>query len=75
MTLTIPKRLADTCRSTPEQADWLQRLPNVLHDLADRWSLTLGAPFDGDEVSCAWVAPAQPTIAPETTTVAGTMLR
>jgi streptomycin 6-kinase len=23
-----------------------------------RWSLTLQAPFDGDEVSCAWVAPA-----------------
>ena len=23
-----------------------------------RWSLTLGVPFDDDEVSCAWVAPA-----------------
>ena len=57
MALTIPKRLADTCRRTPERAAWLERLPNALRDLEDQWSLNIGAPFDGDEVSCAWVAP------------------
>jgi streptomycin 6-kinase len=41
----------------PERAAWLAQLPDMLHDLEQRWSLTLGAPFDGDEVSCAWVAP------------------
>jgi streptomycin 6-kinase len=46
---TIPRRLA--------VAAGLARLPGTLRDLQQRWSLTLGAPFDGDEVSCAWVAP------------------
>ena len=33
--------------------DW----PATLRDLERRWSLTVGVPFDGDDVSCAWVAP------------------
>lgn len=41
----------------PGSAEWLARLPNTLRALKRRWSLTLGAPFDGDEASCAWVAP------------------
>jgi streptomycin 6-kinase len=57
MAFTIPQRLAASCSKTPERAAWLARLPNVVHDLEDRWSLTLGAPFDGQDVSCAWVAP------------------
>jgi streptomycin 6-kinase len=28
----------------------------VLRDLEQRWSLTLDAPFDGEEVSCSYVA-------------------
>jgi len=57
MALRIPERLAINCRKTPERAAWLKRLPNVLRNLERRWSLTLGAPFDDGEVSCAWVAP------------------
>jgi streptomycin 6-kinase len=57
MALTIPERLAATCRKMPDRAAWLARLPEALRDLERRWSLTLGAPFDGGEVSCAWVAP------------------
>lgn len=38
---------------------WLERLPDALRDLERRWSLTLGPPFDGPEVSAAWVAPVQ----------------
>jgi streptomycin 6-kinase len=51
-------RLAAACMKTPDRAAWLARLPRVLGDLERRWSLTLGPPFDGDDVSCAWVAPA-----------------
>ena len=57
MALTIPARLATACRSRPERATWLARLPDTIRELEQRWSLTLGAPFDGEEVSCAWVAP------------------
>src|SRR5262245_14065530 len=58
VTLIIPERLAATCRATPERRAWLERLPNTIRELQDRWALSLGAPFDGNEVSCAWVAPA-----------------
>jgi len=42
----------------PERDAWLERLPDAIRELQDRWSLSLGAPFDGADVSCAWVAPA-----------------
>ena len=57
MALNVPARLAASCRKTPEREAWLDRLPGVLRRLERRWSLTLGAPFDGEDVSCAWVAP------------------
>jgi hypothetical protein len=34
----------------------LERLPDAIRQLQDRWSLSLGVPFDGVQVSCAWVA-------------------
>jgi streptomycin 6-kinase len=58
VTLIIPERLAATCRATPERRAWLEQLPNAVREVQDRWSLSLGAPFDSNEVSCAWVAPA-----------------
>ncbi|HEU0014096.1 MAG TPA: aminoglycoside phosphotransferase family protein [Longimicrobium sp.] len=58
MAVNVPERLAAACRDAPERAAWLQRLPAVVRELERRWSLTLGAPFEGPEVSCAWVAPA-----------------
>ena len=57
MALKIPAQLAANCRRTPERADWLRRLPDVLGDLERRWSLTLDAPFDSLDATCAWVAP------------------
>ncbi|MGA8597950.1 MAG: aminoglycoside phosphotransferase family protein [Bryobacteraceae bacterium] len=33
-------------------------MPAVLKDLEQRWGLSLDDPFDGPDVSCAWVAPA-----------------
>jgi streptomycin 6-kinase len=58
MELTVPDIVARNCRTTPERATWLARLPETVRELAGRWSLELGEPFDGEEVSCAWVAPA-----------------
>jgi hypothetical protein len=57
MALSVPARLAANCGKTPARAAWLERLLPTLGNLQQRWSLSLGAPFDCDEVSCAWVAP------------------
>jgi streptomycin 6-kinase len=32
--------------------------PRVIRELAERWSLTMGAPFDHEDVTSSWVAPA-----------------
>jgi streptomycin 6-kinase len=54
----VPARLAANCQKSQERTRWLQRLPGMLQDLERRWSLSVGLPFDGPAVSCAWVAPA-----------------
>ncbi len=59
MTLRIPSRLAANCRKSVERAAWLDRLPDTLRTLEIQWSLALGPPFDTEDVSCAWVAPAR----------------
>ena len=58
MALTIPRRLAAACGKESARAAWLARLPEVVADLSRRWSLALDHPFDNDQTSCAWVAPA-----------------
>ena len=58
MTFIVPERLATSCQRTPERRQWLEQLSNAIGKLQSRWSLTLGVPVDGNEVSCAWVAPA-----------------
>ena len=40
----------------PARGEWLARLPDVVAELTRRWSLSLGPPFLGDDISCAWVA-------------------
>lgn len=57
MALSVPGRLAANCAKTPEASAWLVRLPQVVLVLQQRWSLTIGIPFDDEEGSCAWVAP------------------
>ena len=52
--LEIPSKLA---AHSSDRGAWLAALPDVVAALAERWSLTLGPPFEpGGE--CAWVAPA-----------------
>ncbi len=58
MAVVIPDRLAVTCSTAPERVAWLGSLPDAVGDLARRWALSVGPPFDGPDVSCAWVAPA-----------------
>lgn len=55
MTFIIPSSLEASCRKTSERREWLNRLPQLINELSARWSLTLGAPFDGNEVSSSWV--------------------
>lgn len=56
MALKIPVGLAASCRKSVERTAWLAQLPGLLHGLENRWSLTLGEPFDGEDVSCSYVA-------------------
>ena len=56
--LTVPERLAAMCRTVPGRLAWLDQLPHAVRELQGRWSLTIGPPWSGSEMSCAWVAPA-----------------
>jgi streptomycin 6-kinase len=56
--MVVPARLAAACRDVPERAAWIERLPEAIRELQERWSLSVGAPFDNGDTSCAWVAKA-----------------
>ena len=56
--MKIPERLAFYCRRSVERSEWLLRLPHTVEQLAQRWTLAIDDPFDGEGVSCSWVAPA-----------------
>jgi streptomycin 6-kinase len=58
MALIVPQQLASSCRRAAGGLAWLERLPDTVRALEDRWSVIAGTPFDGGEASCAWVAPA-----------------
>ena len=55
----VPDTVESNARRTSQGSAWLDRLPGLIRELSIRWSLTLGDPFDGPEVSAAWVAPAR----------------
>jgi streptomycin 6-kinase len=59
VSLKVPARLAANCAKAPDRRTWLERLPDLVEELRHGWSLALGPPFDGPEVSAAWVAPAR----------------
>jgi streptomycin 6-kinase len=58
MPLNVPHRLLVNCRASAKHQDWLERLPERIDELTIRWEITIGPPFDNDETSSAWVAPA-----------------
>ncbi|HVE32796.1 MAG TPA: aminoglycoside phosphotransferase family protein [Gemmatimonadaceae bacterium] len=56
--IAIPRKLRENASKTAERAEWLRRLPDLVGELATNWELRIGEPFDSDDVSAAWVAPA-----------------
>lgn len=55
--VAIPQSLARTRGAMPGGAEWLQRLPGIAVDCAERWRLRLLPPFAG--LSYNYVAPVQ----------------
>jgi streptomycin 6-kinase len=56
--LTIPSNLAESLEryGDEKRRNWVARLPEIVDQFADGWSLHVGAPFEpGGE--CSWVAP------------------
>src|SRR5689334_2591607 len=57
MMFRVPRQLAANCQGSRHRRQWLDQPPRAVAAVARRWSLTVYPPFDGDDVSCAWVAP------------------
>lgn len=57
--MRIPSSLAANCLRAPELAAWLDRLPELLCRLEQRWALTPDTPLDGEEPSCSYVTALQ----------------
>jgi streptomycin 6-kinase len=53
----VPRYLTETARRDNGVAAWLAGLPSIVADLADRWSLRVGEPFQPGG-RCSWTAPA-----------------
>jgi len=53
----VPRNLAETAGREPGLTRWLASLPEVVADVADRWSLRVGEPFEPGG-QCSWTAPA-----------------
>lgn len=60
MTLRLPTHLAQSLLDeiNPERSRWVERLPQIVDELAQRWSLRVGEPYDPGG-TCSWVAPAR----------------
>jgi streptomycin 6-kinase len=53
----LPRNLAEAARhADPDFAAWVSKLPSVVSDLAQRWGLRVGRPFQPGGAT-AWVAP------------------
>ena len=55
MTISIPPNVRANLENSGG-TEWLSTLPIIIPELAERWSITLGEPFN-TEASCSWVAP------------------
>jgi streptomycin 6-kinase len=53
----VPRSLEQTAAREPEVREWLGCLPQIVASLADRWSLSVGEPFQPGG-QCSWTAPA-----------------
>ena len=55
--MILPKQLIANCSRFPERQAWLESLPMMLEELATRWCVRVGVPFEHAHVTCSWVAP------------------
>jgi hypothetical protein len=53
---TVPRYLAETARRDQGVRKWITALPSTVADLAGRWSLRVGEPFQPGG-QCSWTAP------------------
>jgi streptomycin 6-kinase len=53
---TVPRYLAETARRDNGVRDWIAGLPAIVANLAGRWSLVVGEPFQPGG-QCSWTAP------------------
>jgi len=53
---TVPRYLAETARCDQGVREWITALPSTVADLAERWSLRVGEPFQPGG-QCSWTAP------------------
>ncbi|MGH3205623.1 MAG: aminoglycoside phosphotransferase family protein, partial [Streptosporangiaceae bacterium] len=53
----VPRYLAETASRVDGLHDWIAGLPGIVAGLADRWSLSVGEPFQPGG-QCSWTAPA-----------------
>ena len=53
----VPRYLSETAARHDGVRDWIAILPAVVADLADRWELRVGDPFQPGG-QCSWTAPA-----------------
>jgi streptomycin 6-kinase len=53
----IPEHLVARWRRSPEGVAWLDRLSVIVQDVEQRWSLRVGVPLEGEDVTASWVAP------------------
>jgi streptomycin 6-kinase len=67
----IPALLAETARRQPEVASWIADLPGIVAQLAERWSLRVGKPFQPGGF-CSWTAPVTALAGPGTADGGGT---
>ena len=53
----VPRYLAETASREDGLREWIAGLPGIVGDLAGRWSLSVGKPFQPGG-QCSWTAPA-----------------
>ena len=55
---SLARNVADDAEHGPDRRAWLEALPGIVADLAGRWSLRVGRPFQPGG-NASWVAPAR----------------
>src|SRR5690606_2277986 len=52
----VAEGLRRTCARDPSRMEWLGKLPELVHELAERWQLTPGPLLGEEDTTCSYVA-------------------